>query len=230
MTVKRWTLLAGSAGLVGGLALGVSGLASATGSTTPAVVAASPSNEPSAGPDRHEFKRDMHRGPGHGFDGPRRGGLVAAVTDSSLTLRTPGGTKTVALNSSTSYYEGKTKATKAAVKVGKIVAVRLADPKASSPVASVVTVLPAHLAGFVTKIEGDTITVVDHSGFTRTIKTSPATTYEKDGATGKASDVTVGALIRAVGSVDADGTTLDATRVSVGRPDKQSVKGERPTD
>lgn len=206
---------------MGGLALGVSGLASATTSATPGVVAAAPS----AGPDRPD-KGEMRRA----HPGAKRGGLVAAVTDSSLTVRTPGGTKTVGLNSSTSYYEGKTKATKAAVKVGKIVAVRLADPKASSPVASVVTVLPAHLGGFVTKIDGDTITIVDHSGFTRTIRTSSATTYEKNGAAGKASDVTVGALIRAVGTVAANGTTLEATTVRVGGPAKERgarFKGNR---
>ena len=63
-----------------------------------------------------------------------------------------------------------------------------------------------------------TITITDHSGFTRTIRTSATTTYEKDGVAAKASDITVGALVRAVGEVDADGTTLDATKVSVGKP------------
>jgi hypothetical protein len=122
------------------------------------------------------------------------------------------------LTSSTTYYSGQTKATEAILSVGDIVGVRLADPKAASPVAAVVTVLPAHLAGFVTKIDGSTITIVDASGFTRTIRTSSSTTYEKDGIPAKAGAVTVGALVRAVGAVDADGTTLDATQVSVGTP------------
>lgn len=216
MTVKRWTLVAGSAGLVGGLALGVTGLASATsGTTVPGAAAA-----PSARPD-HPFKGD--RGPG----GPRHmrvrgaGGLVSVVTGSSMTIRTPGGTRTIALNSGTTYYQGKTKVTKTALTVGDVVGVRLADPKAASPVAAVVTILPAHLAGFVTKVDGGTLTIVDQSGFTRTIRTTAATTYEKDGAAGKASDVTVGALVRAIGVVDSDGTTLDATKVSVGRPAKR---------
>jgi hypothetical protein len=58
----------------------------------------------------------------------------------------------------------------------------------------------------------------DESGFTRTITTATTTTYEKDGATATSSILTVGALIRGLGTVDADGTTLDATKVSVGRP------------
>jgi hypothetical protein len=42
----------------------------------------------------------------------------------------------------------------------------------------------------------------------------------KDGATATRSAITVGTLVRAMGTVDSDGTTLDATRVAVGRPDK----------
>ena len=220
MTVKRWSIIAGTAGVVGGLALGVTGFASAAGST--------PTPSPSHGPGgRSGPGPDFRGGPGHrpGFGGGGfrgggfgAGGLVTAVSGSSLTLRTPAGSKTVGLTGSTTYYEGQAKGGKSDLKVGEIVALRLADPRAASPVATVVTVLPAHLSGFVTKVDGSTITITDESGFTRTILTSSATTYEKDGAAGKLSDVTVGSVLRATGAVDGDGTTLDATKVSVGKP------------
>jgi hypothetical protein len=217
MTVKRWTLAAGTAGLVGGVALGVTGFASA----------ANPTPSPSPGIDgRHggpPMGKGFDRGFGKGMDrggelGRGSGGLVSAVSADSLTVRTPFGTRTIGLTSSTAYYSGQTKATKAILSVGDVVGVRLADPKAAAPVAAVVTVLPAHLAGFVTKVDGSTITIVDASGFTRMIRTSSTTTYEKDGVAAKAAAVTVGTLVRAVGAVDADGTTLDATRVSIGTP------------
>ena len=218
MNLKRWSLVAGTAGLVGGLALGVTGFASA----------ADPTPTPSAGVDRQDGAHPFDKGPGHGPKQGRglgrAGGLVTAVSASSVTVRTPGGTKKIGLTGSTTYYAGPTKATKAILSVGDIIGVRLADPKAASPVATVVTVLPAHLAGFVTKVDGSTITVVDESGFTRTIRTSSSTTYEKDGATASSSAVTVGTFVRALGTVDSDGTTLDATRVSTGVP----TKGDRP--
>ena len=218
-------MIAGAAGLAGGLALGVTGLASAAGSDptptpnptkTPKQTAGQWAGGPRFGPGGFGGGGRGGHGPGRrgGFDG----GLVSAVTDSSLTLRTPDGSQTVSLTSATTYYQGQTKTTRSAVSVGEVVAVRVADPKATPKVASRVTVQPAQLAGFVTGISGSTITVADESGFTRTIRTSTSTTYQKDGAAGKASDITVGAFVHAVGSVDSNGTTLDATKVSVGRP------------
>jgi hypothetical protein len=206
MTTKRWTLVAGTAGLVGGLALGATGLASA----------GSPTSPPAPSQGKHQAGDRFRGGPEHGLG--RAGGLVTAVTGDSVTLRTGQGTKTVALTSSTTYANGEATATKSILKVGSLVFVKLVDPAATKPVAAAVTVLPAHLSGFITRVDGSTVTITDESGFTRTITTAPTTTYEKDGAAATSSILSVGALIRGLGTVDADGTTLDATKVSVGRP------------
>jgi hypothetical protein len=155
-------------------------------------------------------------------------GLVTAVDADSLTVQTPDGAKTVALTSSTTYYVGRTAATKSAVAVGKVVHVRLSDPQATKPVAAVVTVVPAHVAGWVTSVSGSTITLTDVSGFTRTVTTSSSTTYVKDGTTATSAIVTKGAFVRAVGSVDSDGTTLDATRVATGHPARGDGPGDGP--
>lgn len=211
MTAKRWSLVAGSAGLVGGLALGVTGFANAANPT------------PSPAPGSHQAGDRFRGGPEHGLG--RAGGLVTAVTGDSVTLRTSDGTKTVALTGTTTYANGKATATKSILKVGSLVFVKLVDPAAAKPVAAAVTVLPAHLGGFISKVDGSTVTLTDESGFTRTLTTSGATTYEKDGVRATSSILTVGALVRALGTVDADGTTLDATKVSVGKPAHPAFDG-----
>jgi hypothetical protein len=224
MTISRKSWALGAAGLVAGMALGVTGLATAA-SQSPSP---SPSSsQPGTAPDlKQRFER--HGGPLGRFGDHFRGGyggLVTAIDKDSITLSTPRGSETIALNGSTSYYVGQTAATRSAISKGAIVHVRLVDPRADKKVAGVVTVVPAHLGGWVTKVGDDTITLTDLSGFTRTIRTSGSTTYVKDGTTATRSIVTVGTLVRAVGRVDDDGTTLDATRVAVGRPARADVPG-----
>lgn len=218
MKLSRTHLALGAAGLAAGVALGVTGLANA----------ADPSPTPS--PGSGQGMRPDHGGipfGGH-FRGDHRGGyggLVTSIDGDSLTVRTPRGTETIALTSSTAFYEGQTKATRSAVSAGEVVHVRLVDPRATKKVAAVVTVVPAHLVGWVTDVSGSSITIKDLDGFTRTIRTSSATTYVKDGATATRSAVTVGTLVRAVGQVDSDGTTLDATKVATGTPDRADGPG-----
>jgi hypothetical protein len=69
-----------------------------------------------------------------------------------------------------------------------------------------------HLEGTVQSVSGSTILITDRDGFTRTIKVSGATTYS-DNLT---SSPAVGTAISAEGTVDADGTSLDATKVGAG--------------
>jgi hypothetical protein len=201
--------------MAAGVALGLTGFAGA----------ATPSPSPSDGQAQPDQKQRLERhgpgGKGFGFRGERMGGyggLVTAIDSDSLTVNGPGGSQTITLNGSTDYYVGKTKSTRSAISKGDVVHVRVADPRATKKVASVVTLVPAHLSGWVTKVDSDEITITDHDGFTRTIKTSGSTTYEKDGATATRSAITVGTLVHAVGAVDDNGTALDAERVSVGMP------------
>ncbi len=66
------------------------------------------------------------------------------------------------------------------------------------------------LAGKVKSVSGTKILITDAQGFTRTIITSAKTTY-KDGLSASPA---VGTEIFAIGTVDADGTSLDAATVS----------------
>jgi hypothetical protein len=66
-----------------------------------------------------------------------------------------------------------------------------------------------HLDGTVTALGSGTITIKDRDGFTRTIRTTTATKYT-DGLTAAPK---TGTEIHAEGTVDQDGTSLDATTV-----------------
>jgi hypothetical protein len=75
---------------------------------------------------------------------------------------------------------------------------------------------PKHIPtmdGDVTSVSGSTILIKDFDGFTRTIVTSSKTVYS-DGLTASPA---VGAHLHAEGTVDADGTSLDATSIAKGR-------------
>jgi hypothetical protein len=87
--------------------------------------------------------------------------------------------------------------------------------------ASIDIQLPA-LFGSVTSVSGDTVVITELEGFSRTIVVDSSTTYTKSGATSSLSDVVVGSDIVAEGTVDTNGTSLDATNVVIGLPSQQS--------
>ena len=66
-----------------------------------------------------------------------------------------------------------------------------------------------HLDGTVTSVSGTTVLILDRDGFTRTIVESGTTTYQD----GLKAALTVGSKIHAEGTVDANGTSLDATLI-----------------
>jgi Domain of unknown function (DUF5666) len=70
-----------------------------------------------------------------------------------------------------------------------------------------------HLMGTVKSVSGSTILITDQDGFTRTIKVSGSTKYE-DSLT---ANPAAGTKIAAEGTVDSDGTSLDATTVSAAK-------------
>jgi hypothetical protein len=88
------------------------------------------------------------------------------------------------------------------------------------------------MAGTVKSVNGSpsTITIQDFMGFTRTIHTTGSTTYTRGGQSANSSSVTNGAEIAAQGTVDRNGTDLDATKVAVLLPrvggTVQSISGQ----
>jgi len=214
------------AAAVVGITLGGVGAAYAsTTSTTPAPGAPAPGGT-SAG-------QAASRGPkgGHGH-GQKGGGVISAVSSSALTYAGPAGTtRTAALNGSTTYTRDGQVARQSDLAVGQRVSVRLVDPAATSPVAASVDIHSPHLGGTVTSDGATTIVVTDPDGFHRTIHTSGATSYTDNGQSASSSAVVTGRRVNAIGSIDANGTDLDATRVDVGTPTRPTppVGGTAPS-
>ncbi|WP_375386851.1 hypothetical protein [uncultured Amnibacterium sp.] len=75
-----------------------------------------------------------------------------------------------------------------------------------------------HIGGTVLTVAGSTVTVQDRDGFTRTIVLAGDVAVTEDGASAEASAITKGAHIEATGTVASDGTSLDATSVTIGEP------------
>lgn len=195
---------AAGTGLVAGLALGVTGFANAAGTTPSTSGSASV-----AGQGHH----GQHRG-----DRDRRGApdLVTAVSGTTLTLDTPRGVKTVTLTPTTVYKHGQGTATLADVKPNEIVRVRFVDPMAAVLVAKSVGIEMARADGYVTAVNGTSFTIIGRDGFARTVQENSTTVYRNADAAGSPSELSVGKLVRVEGNVDANGTTLDATRIGTG--------------
>ncbi len=195
MAVRR---VAATTALGVGLVAGGAGLASATStqsardSTTP--TSTSPPN-----------RADM------------AGGVVTAVTDTSITVKHLDGTSTTyTITSTTALYEGPTTIAASSLALGQHVEIELSS--ANSTLAQSINVQAPVLFGTVTTVQGNTITISDLEGFSRTIVVDSSTTYTKSGAAATLGDVSVGTLISAEGTVDANLTSLDATSVSMGQP------------
>lgn len=196
---------AASTGLVVGLALGVTGLASAsTPSPTPST-GSSAGSSAGQGPHGHRGGRGHHEGD-----------LVTAVTSSTISLDTLSGPKTVALTPTTTYRRGGAAASLTDVKPNENVYLQLVDPTASALVAQQVFIEMAHAGGFVTSVNGQSFTLVGADGFSRTVTETSTTVYRNAGAAGSPSEVSVGKFIRAEGNVDPNGATLEATRIGTG--------------
>jgi hypothetical protein len=144
-------------------------------------------------------------------------GLVTAVTTSSFTLnRSNGTTTTFAITSSTTFSEGSTVLSLANLVVGDSANVTVNSTQPTTAIS--VDILLATLAGHVTNVSGNTITITAGKGFARTIFVSATTTYTNgDGSAATLANVTVGSYISAQGTVDVDLTSLDATSVTIGK-------------
>ena len=202
--MKRATISAAVA--IGALATGA-GVAGASTSTT-----TSTSNSSTAVKDAaHDLA------PNGGPNCPRgAGGVVSAVSSTSLSVTDPSGTTTVfALNSSTTVTKERVAATLADLAVGE--QVRITPTSAGSTTASSIDIEQPSVMGKVTAVSGDTITVTGPNGVTSTIEVSSSTTYSKNDATAALSDVTVGSFVFAQGSIASGSTTtLNATTVGIG--------------
>jgi hypothetical protein len=145
------------------------------------------------------------------------GGYVTAFSPTSITIdEWNGTTATFTLSGTTTYSVGTTSATYSALADGERVMIGVSS--AGSTAASSVTIELAMLFGTVTSVSGNSINIRDFQGFTRNIIVggTGGTTYTMDGSPSSLSAVIVGARILAQGTIDANGTSLDALTVEIG--------------
>ena len=214
-------------GIVAGTALlFVVGVVAAMGAspsptTTTADPAASGAPAASADPGTTTPKGERHALGGLGMRGDLgRGGFhditITAISGSNLSLKTDDGwTRTITVTSSTTITKGVATITVGDLAVGD--EIRFAQDKATDgtfTVTAIVVVLPT-VAGEVTAIDGNTLTVTQRGGTTATIHVDADTTYRVNGASGTLSDIMVGSIVVAEGTQRADGS-LDAAAVHSG--------------
>ena len=142
---------------------------------------------------------------------------ISAIQGSSLSLATDDGwTRTIAVGSSTTITKGGMAIGVGDLNVGDHIV--FGESKASDEtytIDAIRVVLPV-IAGQVTAVSGDTITVTGPGGTAGTIHVGTGTTYTIDGNdSAKLSDITVGSFVVAEGTQRNDGS-LDATVVHGG--------------
>ena len=158
--------------------------------------------------------------PGFAFGGFGGFGLgqitITGIDGSNVTLKTDDGwTRTITVTSDTKITKAGKTITVDGLAVGDHV--RIAEDRAGDgtyTVTAIIVVLP-NVAGQVSAIDGDTITITQPGGTKATVHVSDSTTYTVDGKAGKLSDIKVGAFVVAEGTQRSDGS-LDAAAVRAG--------------
>ena len=202
--MKRATISAaitiGALATGAGVASASAGITSSTAGTSTVATVGAHATTPDAGPNC----------PGGA------GGLVSAVTSTSITVTGPGGAATMfTITSSTTFTKDRVAATAADLAIAE--QVRITPTAAGSTTASSIDIEQPSVMGKVTAVSGDTIAVTGPNGATATIIVGSATTYSKNDASATLSDVTVGSFLFAQGTfASGSTTTLDATTVGIG--------------
>jgi hypothetical protein len=131
--------------------------------------------------------------PGHGRIGGHRrfgvargggGGTITQISGSTLTLRTQQGTETVNTSGSTQYMKDRQSIAFSDLKVGDVVRVlpdatsaKPATPGTGTITASRIVVVEPMLAGRVTAVDGDTVSLLGRDGRELTVTLTDATRY-----------------------------------------------------
>lgn len=153
---------------------------------------------------------------------PRRyasnsGWVDSSSTTSMLVIRSfRGKLRSFDVGTGTSYfYSDGSSASAANATPNNVVNVQSTAPTTSggNRVAQRVIIRLATLTGVVTSNIGGVIKIADTQGFTHVVNTGGATICRQGGSPIACSSIPDGSVIEAVGKVDPDGVTLDATRI-----------------
>lgn len=177
--------------------------------------------QPQASGDPAKPDRGPWKGSGRGdFGGHGRFGAITitSISGSNLTLATEDEwTRTIAITSATTITKDGATIGAGSLSVGD--EIRLRQSRATDGTYSItaIDVVLPKVAGTVTAVSADSITVTGRDGASRTITTTSSTTYRLGAATASRSDVVVGSTIVATGSAGT-GNAFTATTVTIKAP------------
>ena len=156
----------------------------------------------------------MRGGPGMGVG--FRDITITAIDGSSLSLKTDDGwTRTISVTDTTTITKGGATITVGDLAVGDQIVFRQDRATDGTYTITAIAVVLPTVAGQISAIDGNTITITQRGGTTATIHVDSSTTYRVSGAAGSLSDLKVGAVIVAEGTQRSDGS-LDAASVGAG--------------
>ena len=186
---------------------------SSPGATAQPQASGNPAN-PDTGPSKGERgDRDGARA-GIGFRAIR----ITSINGSNLALETEDGwTRTITVTSATTITKDGQTAALGDLAVGDQVRLRQTRGADGTFTISAIQVVQPKVAGTVTAVTADSITITARDGSSRTITTTSATTYRLGEAAATRADVAVGATIVAGGTAGS-GTSFTATSVTLRAP------------
>lgn len=213
-------------GLVGAAAaamVAVGILAAASSASPSGIFAADPtaSTSPGSGaatvPGDHPGGRG---GPGGWAMDGRGGGMhtrdisITSISGNSISLATPDGwTRTITVDSGTTYQKNGATASRSDLKVGDEIQFKETRESNGTYTIDAIVVIPPHTGGMVSAISGSTLTVTLPDGSSATIKVGSTTTYDVAGNSGATlADIKTGMVVQATGTRNSDGS-LSATTV-----------------
>jgi len=145
------------------------------------------------------------------------GGIVTALSATSITVKDPSGTSsTFTIDSSTKVSKERAAGSVGDLAVGEFVMIM--PSTSSSTTAASIDVELAHVAGRVSAVNGNTITLSDRGGVTKDVVVNSSTVISKSGTSVTLADVSVGSFVFAQGTFNAAGTTLSAAAIGIGAP------------
>jgi preprotein translocase subunit YajC len=146
-------------------------------------------------------------GPGR-MDGRGFGQIsVTAISGSSISLATADGwTRTIAVTSATTINKGGVAATLSDLEVGDTIRFSQTRNTDGTYTITAIEIVQPRVAGTVTAVGSDTITITLRDGTSQTIRTTGSTTYHVERTDGTRADVKVRSTIVATGEKAADGS------------------------
>lgn len=148
-------------------------------------------------------------------------GVIIAITSSSVTVRRRGAASTYAITPETTFTEDRKAITVSDLTFGEHVGIQAAPSR--TPTAANINIQPAVLAGKVTALSDNKITIENEERVSRRIVVNALTTFARSDVATSLSELSIGSLISARGWFDATLSHLDASSVTIDQPDRHAL-------